>query len=99
MDSGYVFEIVDTGICIAPEDIPKALSRFGQVDGDLNRQYEGTGLGLPLTKALVELHGGALDRQSEVSVGTTVTVRFPAERILASLANSDSLDVEHRAAS
>ncbi len=41
-----------------------------QVDGDLNRQYEGTGLGLPLTKALVELHGGVLDLQSEVSVGT-----------------------------
>ncbi|MCH9053199.1 MAG: PAS domain S-box protein [Proteobacteria bacterium] len=58
MDSGYVFQIVDTGIGMAPEDIPKALSRFGQVDADLNRQYEGTGLGLPLTKALVEQHGG-----------------------------------------
>ena len=99
MDSGYVFQIIDTGIGIAPEDIPKALSRFGQVDADLNRQYEGTGLGLPLTKALVELHGGTLDLQSEVSVGTTVTVRFPAERIVASLDNTDSLDVEDRAAS
>ena len=99
MDSGYVFQIVDTGIGIAPEDIPKALSRFGQVDGDLNRQYEGTGLGLPLTKALVELHGGVLDLQSEVNVGTTVTVRFPAERIVASLDNSGSLDVEDRATS
>ena len=59
----------------------------------------GTGLGLPLTKALVELHGGILDLQSEVGVGTTVTVRFPAKRIVASLDNSDSLDVEHRAAS
>ncbi len=73
--------------------------RFGQVDADLDRQYEGTGLGLPLTKALVELHGGILDLQSEVGVGTTVTVRFPAKRIVASLDNSDSLDVEHRAAS
>ncbi len=99
MDSGHVFQIVDTGMGIAPEDIPKALLRFGQVGGDLNRQYEGTGLGLPLTKALVELHGGVLDLQSEVSVGTTVTVRFPAERIVASLDNSDSLDVEARAAS
>ncbi len=98
MDSGYVFQIVDTGIGIAPEDIPKALSRFGQIDGDLNRQYEGTGLGLPLTKALVEQHGGTLDLQSEVGVGTTATVRFPAERIMASLDKSDSLDVEHRAA-
>ncbi len=82
MDSGYVFQIVDTGIGIAPKDIPKALARFGQVEGDLNRRYEGTGLGLPLTKALVELHGGVLDLQSEFGVGTTVTVRFPAERIV-----------------
>ncbi len=48
---------------------------FQQVDGDLDHKYEGTGLGLPLTKALVEQHGGALDLQSEDSVGTTVTVR------------------------
>ncbi len=99
MDSGHVFQIVDTGIGIAPDDIPKALSRFGQVNADMNRQYEGTGLGLPLTKALVEQHGGVLDLQSEVGVGTTVTVSFPAERIVASLDNSDSLDVEARAAS
>ncbi len=99
MDNGYVFQVVDTGIGIAPEDISKALSRFGQVDSDLNRLYEGTGLGLPLTKALVEQHSGALDLQSEVGIGTTVTVRFPAERIVASLDSSDSLDVEHRAAS
>ncbi len=81
-DGGYVFQVVDTGIGIALEDIPKALSQFGQVDGKLNRRYQGTGLGLPLTKSLVELHGGSLDLQSEVGVGTTVTVRFPAERIV-----------------
>ncbi len=80
--SGHVFQVIDTGIGIAPEDIPKALSMFGQVDGDLNRQYEGTGLGLPLAKGLVELHGGTLDLQSQVNVGTTVTVRFPASRII-----------------
>ncbi len=99
MDSGYVFQIVDTGIGIAPEDIPKALSRFGQVDGDLNRQYEGTGLGLSLTKALVELHGGTLDLQSEVSVGTTVTVRLPAERIVRSAGIPHASDAEERKAS
>ncbi len=80
-DSGFVFQVIDTGIGIAPGDIPKALSRFGQVDGHLNRQYEGTGLGLPLSKALVEMHGGSLDLQSEVGIGTTVTVRLPAQRI------------------
>ncbi len=91
MDSGYVFQIVDTGIGIESEDIPKALSQFGQVDSDLNRQYEGTGLGLPLTKALVEQHGGILELQSEVSVGTTVTVRFPAERIIRSPHDAETI--------
>ena len=80
MDSGYVFQVVDTGIGIAPEDIPKVFSRFGQVDGKLSRQYQGTGLGLPLTKALIELHSGVIDLQSDLGVGTTVTVSFPAER-------------------
>jgi signal transduction histidine kinase len=72
---GYVLQVADTGIGIAPEDIPRALRPFQQVDSDLNRKYQGTGLGLPLTKALAELHGGSLDLQSEVGVGTTVTVR------------------------
>ena len=80
-ESGYVFQVIDTGIGIALEDIPTALSPFGQVDGQLDRKYEGTGLGLPLTKSLAEMHGGSLDLQSEVGVGTTVTIRFPAERI------------------
>ena len=98
MDGGCVFRIADTGIGMALEDIPKALSRFGQVDADLSRRYEGTGLGLPLAKALVEQHGGVLDLESEVGVGTTVTVRFPAERIVPALDNSDWLDVEEGAA-
>ncbi len=67
---------------MALNDIPKALSRFGQIDSALGRKYEGTGLGLPLTKSLAELHGGALDLQSEVGIGTTVTVRFPARRLV-----------------
>ncbi|NQV60489.1 MAG: sensor histidine kinase, partial [Alphaproteobacteria bacterium] len=83
-ESGLVFQVVDTGIGMAPEEIPKAFSKFVQVDNDLNRRYEGTGLGLPLTKGLVELHGGSLDLQSEVGVGTTATVRFPAHRIVTS---------------
>ena len=85
-DDGYVFRIADTGIGIAPEDIPKALAPFSQIDSALNRAYEGSGLGLPLTQALVELHGGSLDLQSEINVGTTVTVRFPAARIISAAA-------------
>ena len=80
-ESGYVFQVIDTGIGIALEDIPNALEPFKQVDNTLSRKHEGTGLGLPLTKSLVEMHGGSLDLQSQVGVGTTVTVRFPAERI------------------
>jgi signal transduction histidine kinase len=79
--SGYLFQVQDTGIGMAQEDIPKALSPFGQVDSALNRQYEGTGLGLPLSKTLTELHGGTLDLQSEPGVGTTVTLRLPAARL------------------
>ena len=81
-ESGYVFQITDTGIGIAPDDIPNALSRFGQVDSDLNRKYEGTGLGLPLAKAFAEMHGGSLDLQSQVDMGTTVTIQFPVERVV-----------------
>ncbi len=84
-DSGFVFQVVDTGIGIAPNDIPRALARFGQIDGALNRKYDGTGLGLPLSKSLVELHGGSLDVQSQVGAGTTVTVRLPAARVIQSL--------------
>ena len=80
--SGCVLQISDTGIGIAPDDIQKALARFGQVDARLDRRFEGAGLGLPLSKSFVELHGGALELTSEVGVGTTVKVRFPPERLL-----------------
>jgi signal transduction histidine kinase len=60
------------------------LAPFRQVESGLNRKIEGTGLGLPLSKALVKLHGGSLDLESKIGVGTTVTVRFPAERVVLS---------------
>ena len=80
--SGFVFQIADTGIGIAPADIPKALTPFGQVDSRPNQKYQGTGLGLPLTKRLVEMQAGSLDLASEVGVGTTVTVRYPTDRMV-----------------
>ncbi len=97
-ESGYVFQVIDTGIGIAFEDIPKALAPFQQIDSGLNRKHEGTGLGLPLTKSLVEMHGGYLDLQSEVGVGTTVTVRFPAERIVRSPPDTKTVNTADRKA-
>jgi signal transduction histidine kinase len=59
----------------------KAMTPFGQVDGKLNRKYEGTGLGLPLAKSLTELHGGRFVLASTVGKGTTVTLEFPTVRV------------------
>jgi PAS domain S-box-containing protein len=81
-DGGFAFAVSDTGIGIAPEDQMTALTPFGQVDSQLARKFEGTGLGLPLSSALAELHGGSLELDSAPSQGTTVTIRLPARRIL-----------------
>ena len=78
---GFVIRVADDGIGMAAEDIPRALTRFGQVDGSLARDFNGTGLGLPLSKALIEMHGGTLEIESAPGAGTTVTLRLPAARI------------------
>jgi len=75
--------VSDSGIGIPEADIPKALSLFGQVEGTWTRRHEGSGLGLPVCKALAELHGGSLDLQSVYGDGTRVSVRLPATRLLA----------------
>jgi signal transduction histidine kinase len=71
--------VSDTGIGIKAEDIPKVLEPFGQVESDLSLRHQGTGLGLPLTKELAELHGGSLTMESNVDVGTTVTIILPPD--------------------
>jgi signal transduction histidine kinase len=73
-------EIADTGIGMSADDIAVALTPFGQVDNRLARRYEGTGLGLPLTKSLVDLHNGSLEIESAPMVGTTVRVHLPRAR-------------------
>jgi len=80
--------VSDTGIGMSPQDVQVALTAFGQVDNRLERKYEGTGLGLPLTKSFVELHGGTLKIESAVGRGTTVTVRFMAHVDTAQLASA-----------
>ena len=76
----------DSGIGMSPEDLEVALQPFGQVDNRLERRYEGTGLGLPLTRAFVELHGGAMTFESARDSGTRVTVRFAADEKIALIA-------------
>jgi len=80
---GYMaIKVHDTGIGMDKDGIKKSLEPFGQVDSGLNRKQEGAGLGLPLTKSLVEAHEGVLTIESSPKVGTTATARFPAERVV-----------------
>lgn len=74
---GVAVTVGDSGIGMSAEDIDVAMQPFGQVDNRLERRYEGTGLGLPLTRALVELHGGTMTFDSAREQGTRVTVTFP----------------------
>jgi two-component system cell cycle sensor histidine kinase PleC len=79
---GVTFTVADTGIGIAPHQLERVLEPFGQVENIMTRTHAGTGLGLPLCKALAELHGGTLALESEVGGGTTVTIVLPKDRSL-----------------
>jgi signal transduction histidine kinase len=74
--------VSDTGIGIAAADIPKILMPFEIVESAFTRHYKGTGLGLPLAKSLIEMHGGRLSIESRPGDGTTVTVLLPPERVV-----------------
>ena len=82
-DGGIETTIADTGIGMRPEDIPVALEPFRQIDSKITRNYGGTGLGLPLARRLMELHGGYLRIASAVGLGTTVTMGLPSTRVAA----------------
>ncbi len=77
-EDAVMISVADTGIGMAEQDIPRALEPFGQISNALTRTHEGTGLGLPLSKSLIELHGGHLEISSAPNAGTTVTVTLPA---------------------
>jgi two-component system, cell cycle sensor histidine kinase PleC len=72
----------DTGLGMSKEDITVALTPFAQVDASRSRWREGTGLGLPIAKALVQLHGGRLEIRSAKSLGTEVVVKLPAASVI-----------------
>ncbi|HEC90490.1 MAG TPA: PAS domain-containing sensor histidine kinase, partial [Alphaproteobacteria bacterium] len=77
-----ILSVTDTGIGMAAEDIPEALSEFGQLDSTLAREGQGTGLGLPLSRQLMHLHGGSLVIESREGEGTRVDAIFPKTRVL-----------------
>jgi signal transduction histidine kinase/HAMP domain-containing protein len=87
--------VSDTGIGMNEEDLEIAFQPFGQVDSRLERRYEGTGLGLPLTKALIDLHGGSILVDSARSAGTRITVRLPRNAVqeLINAGDSESLSI------
>ena len=83
VQDGVDIVVRDTGIGMDPSEIPIALSPFGQVDQGLARRHEGTGLGLPLVRRMIELHQGQLNLSSARGKGTTATLHFPANRVVA----------------
>lgn len=84
-DGGQLFSVRDNGPGIPADEIPKVLQAFGQ--GSLAHEIAegGTGLGLPIVKNLIELHGGTLELKSELRKGTEATVTLPAPRVLAAV--------------
>lgn len=89
-DGGLAVYVRDNGAGMTPEQIPRALSPFEQAHDRKLAPEVGTGLGLPLTRALIELHGGRFDIESAVGVGTTVRLIFPADRV-SSLTDGDGI--------
>ncbi len=81
-DGGVRISITDTGVGLTEEEVERALSPFGQLDNAMARDNGGTGLGLTLVDALVELHGGAFDLVSQKGIGTTASIIFPVERVM-----------------
>jgi signal transduction histidine kinase len=81
-DDSFILTVADTGIGMSPEDLQEAMQPFHQIDSSLSRRYQGTGLGLPLTKSLVELHDGTLEIRSRPGIGTVADVRLPKSRLM-----------------
>ena len=81
-DGSFEICVTDTGIGIAEKDMKTVFTEFGQVESAYSRSQQGTGLGLPLTKSLIELHGGTIGLVSEPNVGTTASLKFPPDRVV-----------------
>lgn len=82
---GAGLAVIDNGIGIAGVDQARMLEPFTQVESSFNRKHDGTGLGLPLCRALIEIHGGRLSLESELGSGTTISVYLPPARVSSKL--------------
>jgi signal transduction histidine kinase len=82
-EGALLVAVADTGLGMAPHEIKIALTPFGQIQNAQSRRHAGTGLGLPLAKAMMEMHGGSLRVASAPGQGTTVSLLFPPERVVA----------------
>jgi len=80
-NGNFRLSVSDTGIGMSDQEIVEAFEPFRRIDHALTSNFEGIGLGLPLTKAMVEMHGGKLEVASISNHGTTATLVFPAERV------------------
>ena len=80
-DGSFIFVVKDSGIGIAEDDIDRAFAPFQQIDSRLSRKFEGTGLGLPLSRGFMRLHGGDLVLESKPGQGTVAIARLPSERV------------------
>ncbi len=81
-EGGIVLTVADDGRGMTPEDVERVISPFVRLSNPMVRQHDGTGLGLPLVKALVELHGGRFSLSSDIGKGTTGTAVFPKTRVI-----------------
>jgi signal transduction histidine kinase len=89
-NGGFCLSVRDSGIGMSKADIAVAMAPFGQIDSRIARKHKGTGLGLPICKSLMELHGGDIAIDSEPGLGTTMTARFPRDRVVADRAAAAS---------
>ncbi len=84
--------VKDTGPGIPEEEIPIVLASFGQGSNSIKSAEQGAGLGLPIAKSLVDLHGGTFTLKSKLRIGTEVVVTFPPERVMAAMAPMPQMD-------
>src|SRR5262249_9366454 len=83
---GQYISVKDTGPGIPEEEIPIVLASFGQGSNSIKSAEQGAGLGLPIAKNLVDLHGGTFTLKSKLRIGTEVGMTFPPERVMSALA-------------